>query len=82
MTFTYNDGTAVTPAVEYMANGDVVTLTISNKDGSAFSGNYTGATIGGSAGTDFQMAADHKSATVKWTATSLSADANLTVSFT
>ena len=82
VTFTYNDGTAVTPAVEYMANGDVVTLTISNKDGSAFSGSYTGATIGGSAGNDFQMAADHKSATVKWTAASLSADANLTVSFT
>ena len=82
VTFTYNDGTAVTPAVEYMAAGDSVTLTISNKDGSAFSGSYTGATIGGSAGTDFQMAADHKSATVKWTATGLSADANLTVSFT
>ena len=82
VTFTYNDGTAVTPAVEYMAAGESVTLTISNKDGSAFSGSYTGATIGGSAGTDFQMAADHKSATVEWTATSLSADANLTVSFT
>ena len=82
VTFTYNAATAVTPAVEYMANGDVVTLTISNKDGSVFSGSYTGATIGGSVGTDFQMAADNKSATVKWTATGLSADANLTVSFT
>ena len=82
VTFTYNDATAVTPAVEYLTDGDIVTLTISNKDGSAFSGNYTSATVGSGAATSCKVAADGKSATVKWTATGLSADTKLTVSLT
>ena len=82
VTFTYNDATAVTPAVEYLTNGDIVTLTISNKDGSALSRSYSDATVGSEAATSCEMAADGKSATVKWTATGLSADTKLTVSLT